>query len=76
MDKPGVFGQIAAVLGRYDISIASVIQQGRKEPVFIYMVTHQALEKNLQSALHVIDQLPITADKTTLIRIEDPSNFA
>jgi hypothetical protein len=29
----------------------------------------------LRTALQVIDQLPVTVDKTVFIRIEDPSNL-
>ncbi len=39
------------------------------------MLTHEAREKNMDKALQVIDQLPVTVDKTVLIRIEDPANL-
>jgi homoserine dehydrogenase len=60
-----------------DISLASVIQKGRRaeKAVPIYMLTHEARENNMQKALQEIDRLPITVDKTVLIRIEDPSDL-
>ncbi len=77
VDRPGVLSRISGILGDLEISIASVIQKGRRaeEAVPIYMLTHKAREKNMQKALQVIDQLPITLQKTVLFRIEDPSDF-
>ncbi len=77
VDKPGVLSRISGILGDLDISILSVIQKGRKseKAVFIYMVTHEAREKNMRKALQVIDQLPVIVDQTVFIRIEDPSNL-
>ena len=53
VDKPGVLSRISGILGDLDISILSVIQKGRKseKAVFIYMLTHEAREKNLRKAL-------------------------
>jgi homoserine dehydrogenase len=77
VDRPGVLSQISGILGEMDISIASVIQKGRRveKAVSIYMVTHEAREKNMQKALQMIDRLPVIVDKTMLLRIEDPSDF-
>ncbi|MDI6756284.1 MAG: homoserine dehydrogenase [Thermodesulfobacteriota bacterium] len=77
VDRPGVLSRISGILGDLDISIASVIQKGRRieKAVTIYMVTHEAREKNMQKALQVIDRLPAIVDKTVLLRIEDPSDF-
>lgn len=74
VDRPGVLSRISGILGDLDISIASVIQEGRKadKAVSIYMLTHEAREKNMKKALEVIDRLPVVVDKTVLIRIEDP----
>lgn len=77
VDRPGVLSRISGILGDLDISIASVIQKGRRseKAVYIYMLTHEAREKNMEKALQVIDRLPVIVDKTVLIRIEDPSSF-
>ena len=77
VDRPGVLSRISGILGNMDISLASVIQKGRRaeKAVPIYMLTHEAREKNMQKALQEIDRLPITVDKTVLIRIEDPSDL-
>jgi homoserine dehydrogenase len=72
-DKPGVLGRIASVLGRYKISIASVIQQGRgvAKTVPVVMRTHEARDKNLMSALGEIWRRRIVSAAPALIRIEE-----
>ncbi|MFA5182680.1 MAG: homoserine dehydrogenase [Syntrophales bacterium] len=72
-DKAGVLSKIAGILGEMNISIASVIQKGRKEEgaVPVVMTTHKARERDVQEALRRIDQLEIVHDHTVLIRIED-----
>ncbi len=72
-DRPGVLSKISGVLGKNDISIASVIQKGRKikGAVPVVMMTHEAKEKNVHRALKKIDQLGIILGKTILIRVEN-----
>lgn len=73
VDRPGVLSKISGILGNLDISISSVIQKGREieGAVPIFMLTHEAKEANVREALDEIDTMPITLDKTVLIRIED-----
>ncbi len=72
LDRPGVLSQIAGVLGRHNISIASVIQQGRKEgqTVPVVIMTHTARERDVQAALREIDKMSFISEPTTLIRVE------
>lgn len=72
-DKAGVLSKIAGILGEMNISIASVIQKGRKEEgaVPVVMTTHKARERDVQEALQRIDQLDIVHEPTVFIRIED-----
>lgn len=72
-DKAGVLSKIAGILGEMNISIASVIQKGRKKDgaVPVVMTTHKARERDVQEALKRIDQLEIVHEPTVLIRIED-----
>jgi len=72
-DKAGVLSKIAGILGEMNISIASVIQKGRKKEgaVPVVMTTHKARECDVQEALQRIDQLDIVHEPTVLIRIED-----
>jgi homoserine dehydrogenase len=74
LDKPGVLSKISGVLGQHHISIASVIQKGRRvgETVPLVMMTHHACERDMQAALREIDHIAseVTA-KTVLIRVEN-----
>ena len=74
-DKPGVLSQISGILGRYDISIESVIQKGRDagKTVPLVITTHRAREKDMQDALVEIDRLGSVAEPGVLIRVEDDS---
>ena len=72
-DRAGVLSKISGILGNHDISIASVIQKGRKEKgaVPLVMITHKAREKDVREALRKIAELEVVHEKTKLIRIED-----
>lgn len=73
LDRPGVLSKISGVLGNYNISIASVIQKGRRigEAVPLVVLTHEAKEKDVRIAIEEIDRLPVVMDKTVFIRVED-----
>ncbi len=72
IDKPGVLSRISGILGKYNISIASVIQKDRREgkAVPLVVLTHLAREKDVLSAVKESNRLPIVADKTVFIRVE------
>ena len=72
VDQPGVLAQVAGILGRHDISLVSVLQKGRahNEAVPVVMMTHEARERDMRSALAHIDKLPVVASRTTMIRVE------
>jgi len=71
-DRPGVLSKVSGVLGKYKISISSVIQQGRKVGgrVPLVMMTHRAQEKNVREALAKIDRMAEVSKPTVLIRVE------
>jgi homoserine dehydrogenase len=72
LDRPGVLSHIAGELGRCGISISSVLQQGRREghTVPIVIKTHTATERDVQTALRVINRMAFISEPTTLIRVE------
>lgn len=74
-DLPGVLASIATALGNHGISIESMIQTAHQtndqSPVPIVIMTHEAREESIQSALAEIDILDIICEKTRFIRIED-----
>jgi homoserine dehydrogenase len=72
-DQPGVLSQISGILGKYEISIESMIQPHRHEAeaVPIVFMTHEAEECNVATALAEINQLDAIQEDTLLIRIEE-----
>lgn len=73
VDKPGVLAKISGILGKYEISIASVIQHKAREngTVPLVMMTHLAEEGNLQKALTEIKKLDVIKDHTKFLRVEE-----
>lgn len=74
-DKPGVLAEIAGVLGKYEISIASVIQHDdkRTEDGFLPLVimTHTATEGNVEAAVETIDKLRNTKPFSVRMRVHE-----
>ncbi|HUZ17914.1 MAG TPA: homoserine dehydrogenase [Spirochaetia bacterium] len=74
-DRPGVFGQLATILGSHSISISSVLQKEPKEgepgEVPVVITTHRALEGAILSALAEIDALPVVKRSSVCIGIID-----
>ena len=73
VDRPGVLGRIAGVLGRFDISIESVIQKGRRAGTTVPLVmrSHRARGRNLSRALAAIGRMDGIRGKPMAIRIEE-----
>jgi homoserine dehydrogenase len=76
MDQPAVLAQVAGILGKHEISIASVIQKVRQQAkaVPVVMMTHIAQEGNMQKALKEIDDLSVIVFPTRMIRVEESSD--
>ncbi len=72
-DRPGVLGNIASIVGRHGISIATVIQKGRSEGGVVPVVirTHEARERDLQAALTRIRRLAGVQGAPMCLRIAD-----
>lgn len=73
LDQPGVLSTISGILGKYNISLQSVHQKGRKTngSVPLVMLTHRAKEVDVKRALAEISDLNVVSDEPVLIRIED-----
>jgi len=73
VDKPGVLAKISGILGRKKISIASVSQKERRRAkvVPVVIITHEARERDLRTALEMIEKLDVIKDKPVAIRIEE-----
>jgi homoserine dehydrogenase len=73
-DRPGVLAQIASILGKNAISIATVIQQEADEATQtaeIVITTHEAQEKAVQDSLKEVAALEVVAQIGSFIRIEE-----
>lgn len=72
LDKPGVLSKISGILGKYNISIASVIQKERRvgKVVPLVVLTHKAQEHNVVRAIKEINRLKVVGGKTVFIRVE------
>jgi homoserine dehydrogenase len=73
-DRPGVLADVTRILADSRISIDAMVQ---KEPgegeqrVDIVMLTHRAIEKNVDAAMAKIEKLPTVVGKVTRIRLEE-----
>ena len=73
VDKPGVLADLTRILARASISIDAMVQ---KEPaegesrVDIVLLTHRAIEKNVDGAIAKIEKLRSVVGKVTRIRLE------
>jgi len=74
VDKPGVLADVTRILADSRISIDAMVQ---KEPgagqrrVDIVLLTHRALEKDVNQAMKKIEKLPSVVGSVTRIRLEE-----
>ena len=74
LDRPGVLADITRILAAGSISIDAMVQ---KEPgegerrVDIVILTHRAVEKNVNAAIARIERLKTVLGKVTRIRLEE-----
>jgi homoserine dehydrogenase len=57
VDRPGVLAAVAGVLGRHDVSIRSMEQEGLGDEARLIFITHRARERDVQSTLHDLREL-------------------
>ena len=72
-DQPDVIAQVAHVLGKNRISIASIMQkeQNAGGQVPVVFLTHKALEKDFALAMEEIETLDVVDGKPVRMAIED-----
>jgi homoserine dehydrogenase len=72
-DRPGVLAEIAGMLGRHEISIASVIQHETEEDaegvVPLVIMTHRATEGAMSKAVASIDKMSSVRPKSVRMRV-------
>ena len=73
VDQTSVIAKIASCLGAHDISIQSMLQPEKHEidSVSIVVMTHEAKEDDINTALAEIEQLDVVLQPTCLIRVEN-----
>ena len=74
-DRPGVMSEITGILGRHNISIASVIQheteEGAEGVVPLVIMTHTSPEGAMLKAMKMIGQLACVHPGTVRMRVRD-----
>ena len=68
-DEPGVLAKIAGTFGENNVSIESVIQEGRGDKAELVLVTHEAPEKDLSNSINQISSLDAVTTVTSLLRV-------
>lgn len=69
-DRPGVLAEIASVLGRNDVSIKSVWQEGSGLDARLVFVTHRAMEGSFQRAVSELRALSSVEEVRSVLRVE------
>jgi homoserine dehydrogenase len=73
-DQPGVLAKIATVFGNHAISISSAIQPESDDvtqTAEIVIMTHPAVEGEMQQALRELESLEVVREVANFIRVED-----
>ena len=68
-DEPGVLASIAGTFSENNVSIESVIQEGRGEQAELVLVTHEAPEKDMQNSINQITSLDSVTSVTSTLRV-------
>jgi len=69
-DKAGVLAKVTAVLGKYGVSLVSLVQRGADGgQAFISFLTHETYEQSMKKAMAEIGKLGEVAKVESLIRV-------
>ncbi len=73
-DTPGILAKITGIIGKYNISIASILQREMDDGYIIPLIlmTHEAEEKGMLKAVKEIEEFDFVYGEVMLIRVEDP----
>lgn len=71
-DKPGVLSHITKIFGDNNVSLASVLQKQKNNPIVpLVFITHHVKEKDLKKSLAEIKNLDDVIEINSVIRVED-----
>ena len=73
LDQPGVIADISAILRDHEVSIESLLQQGRSpgEAVPVVIITHECREASMMGVVNAIEALSVVQERPRLIRMEN-----
>jgi homoserine dehydrogenase len=79
-DQPGVVGKIATILGDYKININAsyaTIEEGdrTRNRAYMHIFINQAMEKDIEGALSIIQNLDVVKGKPVFFRIIDEEMY-
>ncbi|MDQ4149746.1 MAG: homoserine dehydrogenase [Actinomycetota bacterium] len=69
-DRPGVLAQVAKAFSDHDVSIKSVWQEGFGDEASLVLVTHTALERNVQALLSALRTLDVVKEVASSMRVQ------
>ncbi|MBW3595167.1 MAG: homoserine dehydrogenase, partial [Actinobacteria bacterium] len=72
-DRPGVLSEVAGVFARYEVSIASVRQEGFGNEATLVLITHTASEGSHQATFRDLADLGVVEGVESTIRVEGAS---
>ncbi len=72
-DEPGVLAQIAGILSKNNVSIASMVQKKKtdNEHVKLIFISHEAYEMDIQNAIAQVLKLDTVVELNNMIRVEN-----
>lgn len=73
LDSPGALSEITGLFSEQNISIETVLQKGKaltEGYVPLVVMTHEAIEKNMNKALENITKLEVVHSEFSMIRVE------
>ena len=70
-EQTGVLAEITQILAEHDISIASIHQEEKKEPVNIIVFTHKISTKQIEAAIKKLNSIDSIRSPVVSIRIGD-----
>jgi homoserine dehydrogenase len=72
-DVPGALAQVLTTLGRHGVSVTSMEQPAEHAEEFahVLILTHEAVEANVQAALAEVTSLPVNRAEPFLLRMEE-----
>jgi homoserine dehydrogenase len=72
LDRPGALAQVASVFGAHGVSIRSMEQDGWGDDARLIFITHEAVERHLQSTLAELRDLDVVRSVGSVLRVIGP----